>query len=569
MRLRKKIGLFLWFAVGIFVAFIFFEWGMQFAGARAPTELEEGVIGEVDGLPISTVVYNNLVRSYLQFGFTEDEAADSAFNALVRETILNRFYEKAGLFPSDEEIINVIRTNPPPEILADTMFFTDGEFDFMKYREILQNPQNIRFFIQYEMQLRDALPRQRLSTYLLSTVHPAYMINEYLKGNTVFTAEYGKIRMEDIRVEWTEQDLQAYYEREKALFRTPPSHLVQFIKFPLSPSIEDIRLLEEKAGDIMSQLKSGVSFDTLALRFSDDIETRGNFGYVGFVKRGELTEELDEAAFSLREGEVSEPIKSEEGLYILKCISITRDSVEISKILLSLIPSFETRSEVMEKALLFYELAKEEGFEKTAEGMNLEIDSTKENRIDGIDLSRFIRDAEMGKISRPISRRDGIYVFSYEGEIPEQIPPFSDIREEVKERYLFIRREEIARERLQNVKNRVDKGETFADAVERYGLSYNEVREFAIKAPPENLLGQPAFHGALWAMREGDISGPVIGREFGHIIKCLRREEPDTEQMEEEFRDFQVEFWREARERVFDEWLKSQIANAEIKDFRF
>lgn len=568
-KLRKQVTVFLWFAVAIFVAFIFFQWGMRFTSSRSLTERQKGIIAKVNGRPVSSAAYNNLVANYVEMGYTEDESGDSAFKSLVEATILREFYETAKLLPSDKEIIEVIKTSPPPEILKDTLFYTNGNFDYAKYGEILKNPQNVNYFRQYETWIRNALPRQRLSTYLLSAVQPTTEISEYLKRNTVFTAEYGEVYIENMPVEFTEEDLREYYEREKDCFKRPRAKLVKFVKFDLSPSLEDERLLMEEARDIMSQIQSGVSFDTLAYRFTDDVKTKQDFGYLGFVKRGEIEKKLEDVIFSMSKDEVKGPIKTEEGVYILKCKSRTRNSVEISQIFLKLTPSYETRNAVMGKAYSFIDLAGENGFEKAAEDMNLELRTVTDNRADNMDISSFLLNAKKGKISQPVPRMNGIYVLIYEGELPEFLPPYDDIKKEVREKFLEEKRKEKARERLLKVKKEVEDGKSLVGALKDRGIAHRIAKNFTITDPPAVLPAEPAFYGALWAMNEGDLSGPVMGRKYCYIIKCIKKKQPEKEQLKKEFGDFQVKLWREERDKIFDEWLKAQIARAKIEDFRY
>ncbi len=568
-KLRKKISVFLWFAVAIFVSFIFFQWGMQFAGKKSLTKAQKGIIAEVNGTPISTVSYNNIVRNYMEMGFSEGEAGDSAFYNLVRTSILLGFYEKDGLFPSDEEIIDIIKKNPPPDILRDTSFYVNGNFDYIRYQQILQDPQNIGYFTQYELWLREALPRQRLSSYLLSTVHPTNVINEYMKEKTLFTVEYGRITLEEIPLEFTEQDLHAYYEIHKETFKRPPSYDVKFVRFDLSPSLEDQKELAEEASDIMSQIEAGTSFDTLAYRFSDDINTKMKFGYLGFVKRGELPEEVEKVAFSLSSDSTGGPIKTEEGLYILKCKKRTPDSVELSQIFLRLTPSYETKGVAIDKAFSLTELARERGFEKAAEDMNLDVETATQGSIDGIDISGFISGAKKNTISRPIVRKNGVYVLTYKGKTREFLPPYSEIREEIEERFLWEKTKEMAEATLLKVKSKVLGGESMRDAFKKYGIAYERVKKFTISSPSPGMPDEPKFYGAVWAIKEGDISEPVTGKKSSYIIKCLKRKEPEQEQIKEEFGDFQISFWKNEREKAFDEWIKLQIAIADIKDYRY
>ncbi|MCK4328719.1 peptidylprolyl isomerase [candidate division WOR-3 bacterium] len=566
-RLRKQITVFLWFAVAIFVAFIFFQWGMRFASSRSMTQLQKGVIAEVNGKEISSIAYSNLVRNYMEMGYTEDEASDSAFNTLVEATILRDYYQKVGLIPSDKEVVDAIKTNPPPQILQDTTFYTSGEFDYLKYAELFQNPQNIRYFRQYESWIRDIIPRQRLYMQVLSTVQPTASINEYFKRNTLFTVEYGEIHTEDIIVDFDESDLQEYYEREKELFKRPKAILVQYVKFNLSASLEDENMLIEEATDIISQLHSGESFDTLVLRFSDDSKTKREFGYIGFVKRGKLSNKLEKAIFSMSRDDIYGPIKTEDGVYIFKCYSRTRDSVEISQIYLRLVPSYETIGLAMDNAFSFIELAQENGFENGAQAMNLELQETTSEELDGFDISNLLLTSKIGKISQPIRRKDGIYVWTNRGTIPETIPPFSEIKEEVKESYLKEKREAIIKTILIEVKNNVEYGTTFNRALK--DIKYKKVDKFSIVNPPIDMPTDPTFYGAIWVTSEGNVSNPVIGKDACFIIKCIKREEPEIETIQEKFSEFQVELWKERRDKAFNEWLKSQIELSKIEDYRY
>ncbi len=568
-RLRKQITVFLWFAAAIFIAFIFFQWGMRFASSRTMTESNRGIIAEVNGTEISTLLYNNLVRNYLEMGFTEDQASDSAFYTLVEATILRDYYDNADLNPSDKEVVDAIKTNPPPQILEDTLFYTDGKFDYLKYAELFKNPENIIYFRQYEAWIRDVIPRQRLHTQLISTVQPTALINEYLKERTIFSIEYGELSIDEVEIDLDEQELPVYYERKKELFKRPEAKLVKYIEYELSPSVEDENMIVEEANDIISQYESGVPFDTLVIRFSDDAKSKTDLGYMGFAKRGELDKKFEDAIFSMSKGDIKGPIETDEGLYIFKCLSRTRDSVEVSQIFLRLSTSYETMGVFMDRAYAFIELAEEIGFEKAALSMNLEIRETTTNEIAGFDLSGLLSKSKMGKISPPLPRKDGIYVWTYERDTPERIPPLSEIKDEVQKSYIRERREKKIISELIEVKNDAEKGSSLKSSLKNIKVKYNKAQDFTITDPPGDLPVESAFYGAVWALNKGELSGPVIGEEKCFIIKCLKREQPETETIQEEFPEFQVEEWRERRDRAFREWLNSQIANANIKDYRY
>lgn len=77
---------------------------------------------------------------------------------------------------------------------------------------------------------------------------------------------------------------------------------------------EDARLLSEK---ILGFLKAGENFDELALKYSKGPNPdRG--GDLGFVKRGQMLEAIEDVVFNLEGGQISEVIKTQLGYHIFK-----------------------------------------------------------------------------------------------------------------------------------------------------------------------------------------------------------------------------------------------------------
>lgn len=76
------------------------------------------------------------------------------------------------------------------------------------------------------------------------------------------------------------------------------------------------------ATEVENRLKNGEDFATLAAEYSTDNTTKQYGGDLGWLPQGILLPELDQAAFSLAAGNVSEPIVSTNGYYIIKVAEI-------------------------------------------------------------------------------------------------------------------------------------------------------------------------------------------------------------------------------------------------------
>jgi parvulin-like peptidyl-prolyl isomerase len=72
-----------------------------------------------------------------------------------------------------------------------------------------------------------------------------------------------------------------------------------------------------RAGEILAKLKDGGDFASIAYESSDD-PYRVKGGDLGYVHRGRILPELEDAAFKTKVGEVMGPVETEAGFYIIK-----------------------------------------------------------------------------------------------------------------------------------------------------------------------------------------------------------------------------------------------------------
>lgn len=77
---------------------------------------------------------------------------------------------------------------------------------------------------------------------------------------------------------------------------------------------------EEEAREILAQLQQGADFATLARERSTDLATRENGGDLGWFPRGMVAPELENAAFALQPGEVSDALPLGEGYQLIQLV---------------------------------------------------------------------------------------------------------------------------------------------------------------------------------------------------------------------------------------------------------
>lgn len=76
---------------------------------------------------------------------------------------------------------------------------------------------------------------------------------------------------------------------------------------------------KETAEEVISKLKEGADFSELATEYSQDPGSAQKGGSLGFIGRGQMVPEFEEAAFALDEGEFTEePVQSQFGWHVIQ-----------------------------------------------------------------------------------------------------------------------------------------------------------------------------------------------------------------------------------------------------------
>lgn len=98
---------------------------------------------------------------------------------------------------------------------------------------------------------------------------------------------------------------------------------------------------EKEAKEAKSKLDAGKSFEDVARELSKDAGSAKQGGDLGYFTRDKMVPEFASAAFSLKKGEVSGPVKSPFGFHIIKVADVRKKAV----------PSFAESKEAIRAAL--------------------------------------------------------------------------------------------------------------------------------------------------------------------------------------------------------------------------
>jgi parvulin-like peptidyl-prolyl isomerase len=127
-------------------------------------------------------------------------------------------------------------------------------------------------------------------------------------------------RLMEGEAEPSEAQLREFYEKHLATFTTPEERRASHISKGVSRMASRDGLLDEFAA-VREKLMEGADFDALAKEHSD----RGSdLVDLGYFRRGDLPEDVEIVAFTMRPGEISPVFSSSVGVHIVKLVDVRR-----------------------------------------------------------------------------------------------------------------------------------------------------------------------------------------------------------------------------------------------------
>lgn len=123
------------------------------------------------------------------------------------------------------------------------------------------------------------------------------------------------------KVNVTPEDIQRYYDDHIDEYTQPARIRIQHLFRPLGMATS--RSEEEEAGALVHQIRrralAGENFGNLARQYSlgPGADSGGDLGY---FELGQMPEDIEQVAFSLENGDISEPFRTNSGMHLLKVI---------------------------------------------------------------------------------------------------------------------------------------------------------------------------------------------------------------------------------------------------------
>ncbi len=209
--------------------------------------------------------------------------------------------QKAKLSLSDvQNILSMANENERKKILADEKAFND----FVK-----QEASNVSVLVAARAnKIETSEQVQRLAQRSVDNIVREVYLNQLLASK--IPAGYP-----------SDEQVQENYEQNKDKFVIEERIHTWQIFLPISEGMskKDIELLKKRGESISNDLrKKKIDFASAAEKYSKHDASRLNGGYMGMIKISDLKPEFKALIASLKQGNVSKPIKTDEGIHILK-----------------------------------------------------------------------------------------------------------------------------------------------------------------------------------------------------------------------------------------------------------
>ncbi|MCX7893320.1 MAG: SurA N-terminal domain-containing protein [Burkholderiales bacterium] len=326
-------------------------------------------VAEVDGSPIGIAEFNQaLERQKEQLravlgGNVDSSVLDSPtmrqelLDQLVTQRVLQLYAAKRNLGVSDEALRETI--------LAIPAFQENGVFSKERYEQLLRG-QNLTPAM-FEALLRQDLTQQQVAAAIAESAFVARTaardfaalraeqreVAEVVFPPAQFAAQvkvtpeaiekfYAENRRdfevpEQVRVEYvvlspetlavaggvTPAEAKAWYEQHLPQYQQPETRQASHILIAAGADPKERAAARQKAEEVVRELRANpAKFAELAKKLSQDPGSAAQGGDLGAFGRGAMVKPFEDAVFSLKPNQVSDPVETEFGFHVIKVTAV-------------------------------------------------------------------------------------------------------------------------------------------------------------------------------------------------------------------------------------------------------
>ena len=334
----------------------------------------------------------------------------------------------------------------------------------------------------------------------------------------------------------TDAELQPVYNQSLDRFRSPEQVKVRHILLKIDADKKNDAQVQARAEGLLKQLKGGADFADLATKFSEDPGSKLKGGDVGFIARGQMVKPFEDAAFSLKPGELSGLVKTTYGYHILqvqeKQEAHVKPFAEVKDVLAGEYKkrkSAEMAQQLTDAAVrdLKKDPTHPEKAAEDAKGELVRADNVKAgDPLPKIGANQQFQTAltglKQGGVTQPVNITPAqIAIGEVTAIIPAHPSPLEEVRGQVEAGVRRDKVQDLLQKRVNELiaKTKAD-GNDLGKAASELGLEMKASNPFDRQGAIEG-LGSASSLGEAFTARDGSIVGPLKVADGQAIVKVI------------------------------------------------
>ena len=626
-RMRRHKGWLKWSLALVVLTFVVFyipDFLTTSTGA-APSE----VLADVEGEPITvgqfTRRYNAQVAAYRNaYGGQMNDALLKQLG-IDRQILQQLVDEEAMVAESRKQGITVSDVEIRERILALPGFQENGRFiGEQRYRTLLQMQNPPMTTAEFERSLRRALQIEKLRSALTGwmSVTDVDVASEYRRRNekvkldvVVVTPEafknqvsvsdaelnayfekskdkyrigerrrikYAMVNVDRVRQNITvpEADLQAFYNQNIQQYQTPAQVRASHILLKLEG--KDEKQVQALAEDVAKKAKApGADFAALAKQYSEDDSNSSNGGDLDYFGRGRMVAEFEQAAFAMKPGEISNPVKTAFGYHIIKVVENKPDTTR---------PLAEVRAEIEDQLKWQKAQAEAEKIAKSLEAViktAADLDRVAKERgyaltetsfiqsnepIQGVgpqpELSTRLFSMKEGEVTPPMRVATGWVFGTVTGRQDAYVPKLDEVKTRVSDDVKLEKATELVKQRASAVATELKNAKDFAAAAKRAGLEVKTTELIARGAAVPDLGISEAVEAAAFSLPPGGVSDAISTPTATAVIRVAEKVNVTDTEIETGRDQMREELVNQRRDKFFGAYMQKakQALKINVRD---
>ena len=604
--MRTRMHIFLWAILILFLLSI--SIGGLVGGVNIIDQLFGRVdpataIGVVNGQKIPPDEFSRAVSARLEQirdsgrGLTDrdfEQARDQVWDDYIRDILIYQTIDDLDIEASDVEVLYHLQNIPPPFLVSDPTFQTDGAFDQGKYDQAINNPVGNEWGQIEQFMKSTYLPNIKLQEMINADViiTEDEVWSSYIKQHVNYTIDGIHVTTNSVQDDVsdpTEDELFDEYTRRIDDFNREEMRTLEVAAWEKKPSVDDSNRVLNDYSAIMDQLNEGSDFGELANTYTQDPGNQvspdsGRGGNLGWFGSGQMVKPFEDAAFGASTGDIVGPVLSQFGYHIIKVndrrTTDDKEELNASHILLKIEMGPNTLDALKRKSTLFSYDASDPtiGFAaaidshqvETKKSANITAGSSALRNFGPFrDAVRFAFDSQLDDVSDPLENDRYFIVARLDSILPEGTRSFEEVEGQIKNSLNQDRRLTATKVLAEQLREQFDHGTTFQEIKDNNDNVDLVSGDTKLLIRSFNRLGRSNFLvGALLKARTGDVIGPIKTTRGYGIVKVVDVSAIDSSDFEMK-RDVIYKNIRSQRQSEnFQNWYQNLRDQAEIVDNR-